>query len=206
MNTARFTVLCFHSSFLGESPPPAPGACSGREGSVEKVIGLAKKLEPIALIGPGGIGKTSIALRSSTTIAISSRKVLAMTVDSFVVISAQCRALVFSLASPRSLVRESRTGLAPLRQFITSNSPRQRRIRYRPQGTNNRDNECDVLRAQVVRTNYDGSLATTIELLLTPRTFRPRPPQGCRLLTTRDRREKPRVAFPDHLRQKDRLQ
>ena len=29
---------------------------------IEQVIGLAEKLEPVALIGPGGIGKTSIAL------------------------------------------------------------------------------------------------------------------------------------------------
>ena len=62
MNTTRFTLLCFHSIFLGESPPPAPRACFGRVGLIEKVVGLAKKLEPIALIGPGGIGKTSIAL------------------------------------------------------------------------------------------------------------------------------------------------
>ena len=62
MNTTKFAVLCFHSIFLGESPPPAPRACFGREGLIEKAVGLAKDLEPIALIGPGGIEKTSIAL------------------------------------------------------------------------------------------------------------------------------------------------
>ena len=46
----------------GELPPPAPRDCFGREELIGKVIGLAEKLEPIALIGTGGIGKTSIAL------------------------------------------------------------------------------------------------------------------------------------------------
>ena len=46
---------------LGESPPPPP-ACFGRDELIEKVVGLAENLTPIALIGVGGIGKTSIAL------------------------------------------------------------------------------------------------------------------------------------------------
>ena len=50
-------------SIPGESPPPAPRACFGRDEIIEEVIGLAENLEPIALIGAGGIGKTSIALR-----------------------------------------------------------------------------------------------------------------------------------------------
>ena len=55
-------VLRFYSIFLGESPPPAPRDCFGREELIEKVVGLAQNLEPIALIGAGGIGKTSIVL------------------------------------------------------------------------------------------------------------------------------------------------
>ena len=43
-------------------PPPAPRDCFGRDELIGKVIGLAENLEPIALIGAGGIGKTSIAL------------------------------------------------------------------------------------------------------------------------------------------------
>ena len=39
-----------------------PRACFGREGLIEEVVELAKDMKPIALIGPGGIGKTSIAL------------------------------------------------------------------------------------------------------------------------------------------------
>src|SRR5258708_22293142 len=47
---------------LGESPPPAPRDCFGRDELIEKVVRLTENLEPIALIGAGGIGKTSIAL------------------------------------------------------------------------------------------------------------------------------------------------
>ena len=46
----------------GESPPPPPRACFGRNELIEKVVGFAGNLEPVALIGAGGIGKTSIAL------------------------------------------------------------------------------------------------------------------------------------------------
>jgi len=50
------------SSTCGESPPPAPRVCFGRDELVEKIVGLAENLTPVALIGTGGIGKTSIAL------------------------------------------------------------------------------------------------------------------------------------------------
>ena len=50
------------SSIPGESPPPAPRACFGRGELIEEVVGLAENLNPIALIGTGGIGKTAIAL------------------------------------------------------------------------------------------------------------------------------------------------
>ena len=46
----------------GESPPPSPRACFGRDELIEKIVGLAEDLTPMALIGAGGIGKTSIAL------------------------------------------------------------------------------------------------------------------------------------------------
>jgi len=51
-----------HGTPLGESPPPPPRACFGRDELIEKIVGLAEDLTPIALIGAGGIGKTSIAL------------------------------------------------------------------------------------------------------------------------------------------------
>ena len=50
------------TSILGESPPPAPRACFGRDELIEKVVGLAENLTPTALIGASGVGKTSIAL------------------------------------------------------------------------------------------------------------------------------------------------
>ena len=56
------TALHFDSVPPGELPPPAPRDCFGRDGLVEEVVGLAENLEPVALIGAGGIGKTSIAL------------------------------------------------------------------------------------------------------------------------------------------------
>ena len=52
-----------HSVPLGELPPPPPRACFGRDEVIEEVVGFAENLEPVALIGTGGIGKTSIALR-----------------------------------------------------------------------------------------------------------------------------------------------
>ena len=47
---------------VGEVPPPAPRDCFGRDKLVRRIIGLAETLTPVALIGPGGIGKTSLAL------------------------------------------------------------------------------------------------------------------------------------------------
>ena len=52
----------FAFSILSESPPPALRACFGRGELIENIVGLAEDLIPIALIGVGGIGKTSIAL------------------------------------------------------------------------------------------------------------------------------------------------
>ena len=47
---------------LGESPPPPPRNCFGRDELIEKIVRLVENLTPIALVGAGGIGKTSIAL------------------------------------------------------------------------------------------------------------------------------------------------
>ena len=46
----------------GELPPPPPSACFGRDELIENIISLVENLKSIALIGAGGIGKTSIAL------------------------------------------------------------------------------------------------------------------------------------------------
>ena len=54
--------LTLKSSAAGESPPPPPRAYFGRGELTEKIVSLAEDLTPIALIGVGGIGKTSTAL------------------------------------------------------------------------------------------------------------------------------------------------
>ena len=46
----------------GEPPPPPPRSVFGRNELIKKTVDLAEDLHPIALIGAGGIGKTSIAL------------------------------------------------------------------------------------------------------------------------------------------------
>ena len=56
------TVSPFRSTPLGESPPPPPRDCFGRNELIDKIVSLAEHSTPIALIGPGGIGKTSVAL------------------------------------------------------------------------------------------------------------------------------------------------
>ena len=54
--------LTFTSSLSGELPPPPPRVFFGRDELIEKIIRFAQHFTPIALIGPGGIGKTSIIL------------------------------------------------------------------------------------------------------------------------------------------------
>ena len=54
--------LIFASSVPGESPPPPPRAFFGRDELIEKIVRFAEHLTPIALIGAGGIGKTSAVL------------------------------------------------------------------------------------------------------------------------------------------------
>ena len=45
----------------GELPPPPPRVF-GRNELIENIIDFAQRLTPIALIGAGGIGKTSVIL------------------------------------------------------------------------------------------------------------------------------------------------
>jgi tetratricopeptide (TPR) repeat protein len=46
----------------GELPPLPPGVFFGRDEMIERILGFAGHLTSIALVGAGGIGKTSIAL------------------------------------------------------------------------------------------------------------------------------------------------
>ena len=50
------------SSAPGESSPPPPRVFFGRDDLIEEIVGCGESLTPVALIGPGGIGKTSVAL------------------------------------------------------------------------------------------------------------------------------------------------
>jgi len=50
------------SSTPGESPPPAPRIFLGRDELIGEIVDFAERLTPVALIGPGGIGKTSTVL------------------------------------------------------------------------------------------------------------------------------------------------
>jgi len=54
--------LTFASSVSGEPPPPPPRALYGRDVLIERIVALAERHTPIALIGAGGIGKTSTVL------------------------------------------------------------------------------------------------------------------------------------------------
>jgi tetratricopeptide (TPR) repeat protein len=60
--TVGSAVSHFQSVSVGELPPPPPRDCFGRDELIGEVVGFAQNLEPVALIGAGGIGKTSIAL------------------------------------------------------------------------------------------------------------------------------------------------
>ena len=54
--------LTFASSMSGELSPPPPRAFFGREELINRIVSFAESLMPVALIGAGGIGKTSIVL------------------------------------------------------------------------------------------------------------------------------------------------
>jgi len=60
-------------SSSGESPPPPPRALFGREELVKEIVRLVDSLTPIALVGTGGIGKTSIALTILHNVRIKGR-------------------------------------------------------------------------------------------------------------------------------------
>ena len=60
--TTRIQYLIFTSSVPGEAPLPSPRFFFGRDGLTERIVGFVEHLTPIALIGAGGIGKTSTVL------------------------------------------------------------------------------------------------------------------------------------------------
>jgi len=62
LNHRSTHYLTLECSVPGESPPLPPRTFFGRDDLIEKIVDLAQNFVPIALIGAGGIGKTSIAL------------------------------------------------------------------------------------------------------------------------------------------------
>ena len=54
--------LTFPFSILDESPPPPPSFFFGRDDLIENVVGFAERLKSVAIVGAGGIGKTSTVL------------------------------------------------------------------------------------------------------------------------------------------------
>ena len=51
-----------HIQCAREPPPPPPRLFFRRDELIEKIAGFAQNLTPIALVGAGGIGKTSVVL------------------------------------------------------------------------------------------------------------------------------------------------
>ena len=62
IDTMGSSTLRSHSIPRGSPPPLLQRVCFGRDELIEEIIKLAENLKPIALIGPAGIGKTTIAL------------------------------------------------------------------------------------------------------------------------------------------------
>jgi len=62
LNNWSTHYLTLECSAPGESPPLPPRTFFGRDDLIENIVNLAENFIPVALIGAGGIGKTSVAL------------------------------------------------------------------------------------------------------------------------------------------------
>jgi hypothetical protein len=104
----------------GKSPPPAPRDWFGRDELIENVIGLAEDLKPIALIGAGGIGKTSIALAVLHHKRIEERfgeNRRSVSCDQF---PASCAHFLVRLSEVIGADVKNPEGLTPLRPLLSS--------------------------------------------------------------------------------------